>query len=76
LAALLPLLEEVAALPDNESHRQEIHNLLTLRKENAKLSALAGKLSNFLGALPVREWEDGIAAHTCGGFLRCVSEEA
>ena len=66
LAALVPLLEEVAALPDDEIHRQEIHNILTLRKENAKLSALAVKLSNLLGDLPVREWEDAVAAHAYG----------
>ena len=66
LAALVPLLEEVAALPDDETHRQEIHNILTLRKENAKLSALAVKLSNLLGDLPVREWEDAVAAHAHG----------
>jgi hypothetical protein len=39
LAALLPLLEEVAALPDDELLPQEIHNILNLRKENAKLRA-------------------------------------
>jgi hypothetical protein len=27
LVALLPLLEEVAALPDDELHRQDIHNI-------------------------------------------------
>ena len=62
-AALVPLLEEVAALPDDETHRQEIHNILTLRKENAKLRALAVELSNLLGDLPVREWEDAVAPH-------------
>jgi hypothetical protein len=62
LTALLPLLEEVAALPDDESHRQEIHNILKLRIENAKLRALAVKLSNLLGDLPVGEWEDAVAA--------------
>ena len=65
-AALVPLLEEVAALPDDETHRQEIHNILTLRKENAKLRALAVELSNLLGDLPVREWEDAVAAHAYG----------
>jgi len=70
LAALLPLLEEVAALPDDESHRQEIHNILTLRKENAKLSALAVNLSNLLGDLPVREWEDAVATHAHGPPMR------
>ena len=66
LAALLPLLEEVAALPDDELHRQEIHNILKLRKENAKLRGLAVKLSNLLGDLPVRESEDAVAPHAYG----------
>jgi len=39
----LSLLEDVAALPDDELHRQEIHNILKLHKENAKLRALAVK---------------------------------
>ena len=68
-AALVPLLEEVAALSDDESHRQEIHNM-TLRKENAKLSALAVNLSNLLGDLPVREWEDAVATHAHGPPMR------
>ena len=68
-AALLPLLEVVAALSDDESHRQEIHNM-TLRKENAKLSALAVNLSNLLGDLPVREWEDAVATHAHGPPMR------
>ena len=59
-------VEEVAALPDDESHRQEIRNILKLRKENAKLRALAVELSNLLGDLPVREWEDAVAAHAYG----------
>jgi len=63
LAALVPLLEEVAALPDEQSHRQEIRNILTLRKENTELRALAVKLSNLLGDLPAHEWEDAVAAH-------------
>ena len=65
-AALVPLLEEVAALPDDETHRQEIHNILTLRKENTELRALAVKLSNLLGDLPAHEWEDAVAAHAYG----------
>ena len=69
LAALLPLLEEVAALPDDELHRQEIHNILKLRKENAKLRALAVKLSNLLGDLPAGEWEDAVA-HAYGPPMR------
>ena len=69
LAALLPLLEEVAALPDDELLRQEIHNILNLRKENAKLRGLAVKLSNLLGDLPAGEWEDAVA-HAYGPPMR------
>ena len=65
----LSLLEEVAALPDDELHRQEIHNILKLRKENAKLRALAVKLSNLLGDLPAGEWEDAVA-HAYGPPMR------
>ena len=69
LAALLPLLEEVAALPDDAIHRQEIHNILKLRKENAKLLELAVKLSNLLGDLPAGEWEVAVA-HAYGPPMR------
>jgi len=69
LAALLPLLEEVAALPDDELLPQEIHNILNLRKENAKLRGLAFKLSNLLGGLPAGEWEDAVA-HAYGPPMR------
>ena len=70
LVALLPLLEEVAAaLPDDELHRQEIHNILKLRKENAKLLELAVKLSNLLGDLPAGEWEVAVA-HAYGPPMR------
>jgi hypothetical protein len=48
-----PLLEEAATFEENESPRQE-----SLSKENARLRALAVELSNLLGDLPVREWED------------------
>ncbi len=33
-------------------------DVLLLLEENARLRALAVKLSNLLGDLPVREWED------------------
>jgi hypothetical protein len=59
---LSPLLEEAASLPDDESPRQGIHNVLSLREENARLRALAVNLSNLVGDLPVREWEDAVAA--------------
>jgi hypothetical protein len=65
----LSLLEDVAALPDDELHRQEIHNILRLRKENAKLRELAVKLSNLLGDLPAGEWEDAVA-HAYGPPMR------
>ena len=62
---LSPLLEEAASFPDDESPRQGIHNVLSLREENARLRALAVNLSNLVGDLPVREWEDAVAA--CAG---------
>jgi hypothetical protein len=65
----LSLLEEVAALPDDELLRQEIYNILNLRKENAKLRGLAVKLSNLLGDLPAGEWEDAVA-HAYGPPMR------
>jgi hypothetical protein len=59
---LSPLLEEAATFPDEESPRQGIHNVLSLREENTRLRGLAVKLSNLVGDLPVREWEDAVAA--------------
>ncbi len=50
---LSPLLEEAETFKDNESPRWE-----SLSKENARLRALAVELSNLLGNLPIREWED------------------
>jgi hypothetical protein len=55
---LSPLLEEAATSRDDESPRRKLHNVLSLSKENARLRALAVGLSNLLGDLPVREWED------------------
>jgi hypothetical protein len=60
---LSPLLEEPATAKDDELPRQRIHNVLSLSKENARLRALAVGLSNLLGDLPVRAWED--AARSC-----------
>jgi hypothetical protein len=66
---LSPLLEETATseeaatLKDDESPRQEPHDVLSLLKENARLRALAVGLSNLLGDLPARAWED--AARSC-----------
>jgi hypothetical protein len=50
---LSPLLEEAATFKDSQSPCREL-----LSKENARLRALAVELSNLLGDLPVREWED------------------
>ena len=66
--ALSPLLEE--ALRDEESPRQGIRNVLSLREENARLRALAVKLSNLVGDLPVREWQDAVAACADGPPMR------
>src|SRR5258707_12482440 len=66
--ALSPLLEE--ALRDEESPSQGIRNVLSLRDENARLRALAVKLSNLVGDLPVREWEDAVAACAAGPPMR------
>jgi hypothetical protein len=54
---LSPLLEEATAVTDDEPLRQELHNVVSLSEENARLRALAVELSNLLGDLPVREWE-------------------
>ena len=61
--ALSPLLEEAAIAKGDESPRQGLPNVLSLAKENARLRALAVGLSNLLGDLPVRQWED---AARCG----------
>jgi hypothetical protein len=55
---LSPLLEEAATVKDDESPGRGPHNVLSLSKENARLRALAVGLSNLLGDLPVRAWED------------------
>ena len=60
---LSPLLEEIATVEGEESSRQGLPNVLSLAKENARLRALAVGLSNLLGDLPVRRWED---AARCG----------
>jgi len=57
-AALSPRLEKLAAFRADESPRRASHNVLSLSKENARLRALAVALSNLLGDLPVRGWED------------------
>jgi hypothetical protein len=60
---LSPLLEETAISNDARPPRQDSRNVLWLSKENARLRALAVGLSNLLGDLPVRAWED--AARSC-----------
>lgn len=55
---LSPLLEEIATAKGEESPRQGRPNVLLLSKENARLRALAVGLSNLLGDLPVRRWEE------------------
>jgi hypothetical protein len=58
------------ALPDEESPRQRTRNVVSLREENARLRALAIKLSNLVGDLPIREWEDAVAACADGPPMR------
>ncbi len=60
---LSPLLEEAAIGKSDQSPRQGPPNIVSLTKENARLRALAVGLSNLLGDLPVRQWED---AARCG----------
>ena len=60
---LWPLLEEAATSENAESPRQDLPNVLSLSRENARLRALAVGLSNLLGDLPARAWED--AARSC-----------
>ena len=66
---LLLSLLEAATFPDDESPCKGIH-VPSLFEENARLRALAVKLSNFLGDLPVREWEDAVAAGADGPPMR------
>ncbi len=60
---LSPLLEEAAVAKSDQSPRQGLPNVVSLAKENARLRALAVGLSNLLGDLPVRRWQD---AARCG----------
>jgi hypothetical protein len=60
---LSPLLEEAATSKDGKSPPRGVHNVLSLAEENARLRALAVGLSNFLGDLPAREWEDAARSH-------------
>jgi len=50
--------KDTATFRDRESPRREL-----LSKENARLRSLAVGLSNLLGNLPVREWEDAGRSH-------------
>ena len=60
---LSPLLEEVAIAQGEKSSRPDLPSVLSLSRENARLRALAVGLSNLLGDLPVRAWQD--AARSC-----------
>ena len=60
---LSPLLEEAETSKDVESPPRRFPNVLSLAEENARLRALAVGLSNLLGDLPVREWEDAARSH-------------
>jgi hypothetical protein len=60
---LSPLLEEAATAGRDASSPHGLPNVRSLTKENARLRALAVGLSNLLGDLPVRQWED--AARSC-----------
>jgi hypothetical protein len=55
---LSPLLEEDGIAEGGEPPRQARPNVSSLAQENARLRALAIGLSNLLGDLPVRQWED------------------
>ena len=66
---LSPLLEAAATFPNDESPRQ---GFLSLLEENARLRALAVKLSNLLGDLPAREWEDAGAGGADSPPVRCL----
>ena len=56
-------LDEAATSKDAESPRRGFPDVLSLAEENARLRALAVGLSNLLGDLPVREWEDAARSH-------------
>jgi hypothetical protein len=60
---LSPLLEEATLAKDGQSRRRDLPSVVSLAKENARLRALAVGLSNLLGDLPVRRWQD--AARSC-----------
>jgi hypothetical protein len=55
--ALSPLLEEAATAKDDPP-RRGLPSVRSLSKENARLRALAVGLSNLLGDLPARQWQD------------------
>ena len=67
-----PALEEVAGLQRDESPHQETNDLLLLLEENARLRKLAVQLSNLLGDLPAREWEDAGAGGADSPPVRCL----
>src|SRR5258708_23985014 len=69
---LSPLLEEAANSPDDESPRQGNHNVLSLRKENARLPALAVNLSNLVPDLPGRYGAHAVASCAAPPSLLCT----
>jgi hypothetical protein len=60
---LSPLLEEPATAQGEASSPPGRASILSLSRENARLRALAVGLSNLLGDLPVRAWEDAARCH-------------
>lgn len=54
-----PQLGETAEFPDEETPSSEVLGLL---EENARLRALAVKLSNLVGDLSDRDWRSALAA--------------
>jgi hypothetical protein len=61
--ALSPLLGDEASFPEREPPEDESppDDVLWLLEENARLRALAVKLSNVLGDLPDRAWKEAVA---------------
>ncbi len=56
---LSPQLGEVAGFPEEEAPENDV---LWLLEENARLRALAIKLSNLVGELSQRDWRNALAA--------------
>lgn len=66
---LSPLLEEDAAPSNDDPSSRATEDILSLLlDENVRLRALTVMLSNLLGDLPVRDWEDAVV--TVGPAVR------